>query len=159
MTKQELYIKTIFCCIACDGDIADKEIAMVKDLSSKSSLLAGLDIENTLNTYISEINSIGASFLKKYLNELTNIELTKEEELLIVDLAIRTIKADDKIEYSEVKFLKKIRSKLTLSDENILKQHPDKEDFLLPDITVAEDPILDDIKFYNIVLKQEYDKQ
>mgnify|MGYP003430606980 FL=1 len=126
MTKQELYIKTIFCCIACDGDIADKEIAMVKDLSSKSSLLAGLDIENTLNTYISEINSIGASFLKKYLNELTNIELTKEEELLIVDLAIRTIKADDKIEYSEVKFFKKIRSKLTLSDENII---PTKKTF------------------------------
>ena len=26
MTKEELYLKTIFCCIACDGDIATEEV-------------------------------------------------------------------------------------------------------------------------------------
>lgn len=158
MTKQELYLKTIFCCMACDGDIADKEVAMVKDLSSKTSLLDGLDIETFLNTYISDINSKGVSFLKKYLSELSEIELTEEEELLIVDLAIKTIEADDIIEYSEVKFFKKIRLRLSLSDEEILNQHPDKEDFLLPDITVADDPIFDDIKFDNIVINTDNDK-
>ena len=33
MTKEELYLKTIFCCIACDGDIATEEVDMVKDSS------------------------------------------------------------------------------------------------------------------------------
>lgn len=38
-----------------------------------------------------------------------------------------------------VKFFKK-RSRLTVSDEAILAEHPDKEDFLLPDINIAEAP-------------------
>lgn len=155
MTKQELYLKTIFCCMACDGDIADKEVAIVKDISSKTSLLDGLDVKVMLNTYIIDINSKGASFLRKYLNELSDAELTKEEELLIVDLAIKTIEADNVIEYSEVKFFKKIRLRLSLSDEVILTQHPDKEDFLLSDIKVAEDPEWDDIVFNNIELNLE----
>lgn len=28
MTKEELYLKTIFCCIACDGDIATEEVGI-----------------------------------------------------------------------------------------------------------------------------------
>lgn len=39
-----------------------------------------------------------------------------------------------------VKFFKKIRSRLSVSDEAILAEHPDKEDFLLPDINIAEAP-------------------
>ena len=30
MTKEELYLKTIFCCIACDGNIATEEVDMVE---------------------------------------------------------------------------------------------------------------------------------
>ena len=26
MTKEVLYLKTIFCCIACDGDVATEEV-------------------------------------------------------------------------------------------------------------------------------------
>lgn len=38
MTKEELYLKTIFCCIACDEDIAPEEIEMVRDLCVKDKL-------------------------------------------------------------------------------------------------------------------------
>ena len=38
------------------------------------------------------------------------------------------------------KVLQKKRSRLTVSDEAILAEHPDKEDFLLPDINIAETP-------------------
>ena len=31
MTKEELYLKTIFCCIACDGDVATEEVDIVRD--------------------------------------------------------------------------------------------------------------------------------
>lgn len=41
---------------------------------------------------------------------------------------------DNQIEYSEISFCKKIRKNLSISDEAILKELPDKEDYLLPDI-------------------------
>lgn len=66
--------------------------------------------------------------------------LNKTEQLLLVTLAIKAIEADNNVEYAEVKFFKKIRSRLTISDEEILAEHPDKEDFLLPDINLAEMP-------------------
>lgn len=79
--------------------------------------------------------------------------LNETEQLLLVSLAIKAIEADNRIEYTEVKFFKKIRSRLTVSDEAILAEHPDKEDFLLPDISIAEAPQWDDnIHFSQITI-------
>ena len=60
--------------------------------------------------------------------------LTENEELILIDFAIQTIKADEQIEYSEIKFFKNIRHRLKVSDENILAVFPDIEQFLEEDI-------------------------
>ena len=49
MTKEELYLKTIFCCIACDGNIATEEVDMVRDLCAKDKIFHNLDSEEYLN--------------------------------------------------------------------------------------------------------------
>lgn len=154
MKTSELYLKTIFCCIACDGEIAGEEIKLVKDFAAKNEEFKDVDVEAMLNKWVSEINADGAGFLKAYLNELAGAQLADDEQMAVIDLALKAIEEDRHIEYSEVKFFKKIRSKLSLSDEAILSKHPDKEDFLLPDISVAEDPIWEEsTKFGKIDLK------
>lgn len=140
MTKEELYLKTVFCCIACDGDIATEEVDMVRELCAKDNIFRSLDSESYLNSWISEINEQGGIFLQSYLKELCSVTLNEAEQLLLVSLAIKAIEADNRIEYAEVKFFKKIRSRLSISDEVILAEHPDKEDFLLPDINIADIP-------------------
>lgn len=153
MKNQELFLKTMFCCMACDGDIAQEEIEMVRKAVEDTSMFDGLDVEAALDSYIAAINQNGKQFLWMYLSELSEETLTTEEELLIVEYAIKMIEADNRIEYSEVKFFKKIRSRLLVSDEQILERHPDKEDFLLPDIDVMEEPFWDDnVTFANIQL-------
>ncbi len=150
MNTQELYLKTIFCCMACDGDIANEEVALVHDITSKQDAFDGKDVNAVINGYVASINANGALFLKQYLKELSSQELSNEEQKMIVDFALQTIFADNRIEYSEVKFFKKIRSRLSITDEEILANHPDVEDFLLPDINVAEDPIWENVVFDNI---------
>lgn len=140
MTKEELYLKTVFCCIACDGDIATEEVDMVRDLCAKDNIFHGVDSEKYLNSWITEINELGGMFLQSYLKELNSAELNETEQLLLVSLAFKAIEADNRIEYAEVKFFKKIRSRLTISDEAILAEHPNKENFLLPDINISEIP-------------------
>ena len=140
MSKEELYLKTVFCCIACDGDIATEEVDMVRELCSKDNVFSSLDSEKYFNSWITEINEQGGMFLQSYLKEINSVELNEQEQLLLVSLAIKAIEIDNRIEYAEVKFFKKIRSKLTISDEAILAEHPDKEDFLLPDINIEEIP-------------------
>lgn len=150
MNIKELYIKTIFCCMACDGDIAKEEVELIKNIASKQNTFDGINVESTINEYIALINANGTVFLKKYLYELANQKLSDEEQFQIIDFAIQTILADNRIEYSEVKFFKKIRYRLSLTDEQILAVHPDIEDFLLPDINIAEDPVWENVIFENI---------
>jgi len=154
MELQELYLKTVFSCMACDGDIAHEEVNLVKKLASETELFGQLDVESKINSYVAAINKDGRAFLKSYLNDVAEAELSAEEQMNIVDLAFKTIMADNVIEYAEVKFFKKIRARLSLSDEAILERHPDKEDFLLPDINVVEDPEWSDIQFAPISLAE-----
>ena len=153
MTKKELYLKTVFCCIACDGDIAEEEIGLIRELGTKDKLFNDMDTEKYINAWINEINKRGSMFLQNYLNEIATEDLNEKEQLLLVSLAFNAIEADNQIEYSEVKFFKKIRSRLSISDETILGKFPNKEDFLLPDLKVAELPMWDEnIQFNQITI-------
>ena len=143
MTTNELYLKTFFCCIACDEEIAPEEVDLTKQICIASDLFGELDVEKHLNLWIQEINEKGQSFLRNYLSELAEAELSEEEQMTIIDLALKAIEADNRIEYAEVKFFKKIRIRLPVSDEIILSKYPDKEDFLLPDNNVYDDPVWD----------------
>lgn len=138
METKELYLKTLFCCSVCDGEIAPEEISLVKQLSLNNSAFDGLDVENILNSYVERINNQGSIFLKDYLNEVDNATLSDDEQVKLIELAIKMIEADNQILYSEVKFFKKIRNRMSVSDESILAKLPNSEDYLLPDILVEE---------------------
>ena len=134
MDKKELYLKTLFCCSACDGEIVPEEISLVKSLTEQNELFSDMNIEETLNKYVSEINTIGKIFLKSYLNEIQESNLDEQDQIKLLDLAIKMIEADNQILYYEVKFFKIIRACLEVSDDAILKELPTAEDYLLPDI-------------------------
>lgn len=139
MKTNELMLKTAFCCMACDGEIAKEEVNLVKRIAEQTELFANLDVEKDLNTYIEQINAQGKAFLSDYIKEVGEANLTTDDELELVKIAIQTIEADENIEYSEVSFFKRIRAKLNISDDRILAELPDKEDYLMPDIIVPDD--------------------
>ena len=144
---KELYLKTAFCCMACDGNIAEEEVQLIRDYTKKSLVFQGLDVEKLLNDYIKAINATGMSFLNSYLSEIKSIDMTETEELQLVKIAIQMIEADKEVLYSEIKFFKRIRKCLSVSDEVLYREFPDKEDFFLPDIVQQE---------YEFVLESEF---
>lgn len=148
--KKELFLKTAFSCMACDGEIANEEINLVKSLAEKTTLFEGIDVENVLNSFIQEINKKGKLFLVDYLADIKAAEFAKEEKLALLNLAFKTINSDNIIEYSEVKFFKKIRTRLDITDDEILEIYPEMEDFIQPDIQVFEEPEWHDVAFSNI---------
>ena len=130
-----LLFHTAFCCMACDGDIdAEGEVPLLKSMCEKLPLLKDIDFQKDVNIFIGQINEQGKGFLMNYLNVLKNASLSEEEELILIDYAIQMIKADNIIQYSEVKFFKTIRHRLKISDEKILEKFPDIEQFLEDDI-------------------------
>lgn len=133
--------------MACDGDIDDKEVQLVKDYVKNSSLFDNLEVEKLMNEYIASINSIGVTFLKSYLKELREEEMTTEQEIQIMKIAIEMIEIDEEVRYSEVKFFKQIYACLNVADEVIEKEFPDKEDYFLPDIVQQEYEFIMDSEF------------
>jgi len=152
MKTSEIYLLTAFVFSACDGDIAPSEIALLKEWSDKSELFGDIDVEDKLNEYVESINKYGNRFINEFLLLLTSNDFTDKEQLQIIRIAIDMVEADGFILYSEVKFFKKLRSCLSISDDAILNVLPDKEDYLLPDIKTSDFIFDEDIKFSEISL-------
>ena len=142
MERNELFLKTAFCCMACDGDIANEEVELLKRITTNEHVFDGIDVQGKINEYVEAINSQGERFLNDYVVDVKEANLDDESSLQLIKIAIDTIEIDKEIKYSEVSFFKRIRKNLSITDEKILKEMPDKEDYLLPDIE-------DDSIFYN----------
>lgn len=130
----KLLLKTAFCCMASDGKIDKREIAIIKTMCGNSPLFVYFNFEEEINNLVTKLNTEGRKFISYYFDLLKHSTLTEQEELTLIDFAINTIKADEHIEYSEIKFFKVVRHNLKISDENILAVYPDIEQFLEQDI-------------------------
>lgn len=134
ITFDKLLLKTAFCCMASDGKIDKREVELIKKMCEQSPLFNDFDFSKEINILLEKINNRGSEFIQYYFDLLNSTDLSEEEELQIIDFAIKTINADDVIEYSEVKFFKAIRKCLNVSDENILASYPDLDTYLEEDI-------------------------
>lgn len=134
ITFDQLLLKTAFCCMASDGDIDKREIALIQSMCEKSPLFKDFNLQEEINNLVIKLNTRGKEFISDYFSLLKKAVLNEEEELILIDFAIKTIHADEIIEYSEIKFFKVIRHNLKISDDMILKTYPEIEQFLEQDI-------------------------
>lgn len=147
----KLLLLTAFSCMACDGEIAGEELSLIKELDAKEKLFGDIEVGVELKKLKEQIDKEGNQFLKRYIGELGKSELTKEQELDLLRVAYRTILADNKVEYSEVKFFKVIRSNMKkLDDEVILSGIEGIEDYFIQDDIKAGYDVLYDSYFGNV---------
>lgn len=144
MDRTELYLKTAFCCMACDGEIVPEEMEKINALPH----FKGLDLHHILADYVSQLRNNGNVFLKNYLDEVKNANLTEVEECELTNVAVQIIEVDNILEYNEIAFFKKLRKRLKATDDVLLATIPrnpnvedqiSPEDYLLPDITDEDD--------------------
>lgn len=127
-----LLLLTAFSCMSCDGEIADEEISLIKEMANKESLFRDLNIDEKLEELVAEINLKGKSFLKEYLTLLANTQFTEQQELQLLEIAVKIIRVDNEIKYSEIKFFKVIRSSLKIvTDEEILSKIDNIDEYYL----------------------------
>lgn len=156
MELNELLLRTAFACMACDGDIASEEVELIKKIATEKHLFGDIDIDKELKKLVEEINTQGKSFLKRYLTILAEQDMTEEEELKVADVAVQTIRADNVIQYSEIKFFKVLRSNLKLvTDETLLEKIDGiDENYLAQDIQADYLQIYDD--YFNTIELHEF---
>ncbi|MDR2292094.1 MAG: TerB family tellurite resistance protein [Prevotellaceae bacterium] len=149
----ELLLKTAFCCMASDGDIDKREVAIIQSICEALPSFENIDLKDEMNRYVSEINLDSKQFITDYFTALEQADLTEQNELVLIDVAIQVIKADDVIEYSEIKFFKNIRYRLAVSDEKIIEHFSSTVEEI--DQFLGEDIITE--SFLDEIAKQYFD--
>ena len=134
-----LLIKTAFACMACDGNIDQRELECVNKFVLEEHICACDELTHELNRLVDEFNKDSNEFVVRYFSELKKADPSRDEQLKILRYALAIIQADEQIDYQEIKFFKIIRSLLTISDEEIREEFEDIEAFLTEDI--LSDPI------------------
>ncbi len=155
MEFNELLLRTAFACMSCDGDIAPEEVDLIRQADKEQHLFGDIDVNVELDKLVNEINIKGKGFLKQYLNSLAEQTLSEDEELKVADVAVRMIRADNVIQYSELKFFKVLRSNFkVVSDKTLLEKVENiDESYLAQDIRADYLQIYEDY-FNNIELPQ-----
>ena len=146
MEINELLLRTAFSCMACDGDIATVEVCLIKHMANECHLFGDVDVDREHEKLVNEVKEQGNDFLKSFLSNLSEQSLTEEDEIKIASVAVQTILADNKVEYSEIKFFKIIRSYLKKVSDEVLMDKIDgiDENFLSPDIIADDVDVYDD---------------
>jgi len=105
--------------MACDGHIAAREINEVKLIDKKASFFDAIDLSNELSQLIVEFKNKGTKVIEELFQTLKDNKLNTIEELLILEVALRIMNADEKHDENEINFIHFLRSELELHDETI----------------------------------------
>jgi uncharacterized tellurite resistance protein B-like protein len=128
---RSLLFRTAVFAMACDGDIADSEIQLIKDLIKKDINFLGLDFENLLSNSVEEIKLNGKTLVNSFLNDLSDIQFNDSQKLKVIEICLLIINADTNIEENELIFLHLVIDRLKIDQETLIVEFPNNIDQLL----------------------------
>jgi uncharacterized tellurite resistance protein B-like protein len=139
---QNLLLKSAVSVIACDGSIEESEISEIRNMAENEIYFMGYDFEQPLEETLKNIKEKGSTAINDFLKEVATANLNDNQELLLIEVLIRAIESDEKVEPNEIKFLQMVKSKLKTSEETIITKFPKQMNYL--------------IDFHNYSLHQEF---
>lgn len=128
---QDLLLKSAVSVIACDGNIDETEISEIRNMAENEIYFMGYDFEEPLANNLIYLKEKGTSAINEYLKEVSNANLNDNQELLLIEVLIRAIESDEKVEPNEIKFLQMVKSKLKTSEETIITKFPKQMNYLI----------------------------
>lgn len=123
--------KSAVMAMACDGDIAETEISEIRNIVANEIYFMGYDFEEPLKTNTENIKANGKNAINKYLQEIVANDLNEHQEILLIEVLLRIISSDGKINESELKFLHMAKSKLKTGEQTLIEKFPHQIDHLI----------------------------
>jgi uncharacterized tellurite resistance protein B-like protein len=139
---KDFLFKSAVMAMACDGDIAETEIEEIKTIVANEIYFMGYDFEEPLKNNIDKIKANGKGEINQYLQEIGTNNLNEHQEILLIEVLLRIIEADNSIQTSELKFLQMAKAKLNIDEQTLIINFPKQIDHL--------------IDFHNYGLHQEF---
>lgn len=123
--------KSAVMAMACDGDIAEAEISEIRNIVANEIYFMGYDFEEPLKSNTENIKANGKNAINQYLQEIVANNLNDHQEILLIEVLLRMILADGKVDESELKFLHMAKSKLKTDEQTLIMKFPHQIDYLM----------------------------
>lgn len=124
---KELLLNISICAIACDGDIDDREIEALKNIEKNTPYFAGVDLSNKLESSLKKCLSNLDEFQKDIFYKLKSTKLNIIQELMILEISMRIISADQIELEIEKEYINNLRKYLQIDDFLINERFGDIE--------------------------------
>lgn len=142
---QKFLLETAVCSMACDGDIDAREVVELQEIIKYTQYFKDINISEYLVTFFQEIKSESHVLLERYFKNIENANLSYVQELLVLEIILRIIYADERFDENEIRFLKLLRSKLKVHNEIIYHRFGDTPLYTANQLTAcSEDKIIPD---------------
>ncbi len=118
-------IKIAFCSMACDSDIDKSEITKINEIAEKDFYFARMSfaIYNTkeeIDLLEKEFHETGLVLIEHILNEQLFLNYSESQKIIIIEVSLGIIKADKRLEITEIDFINQLISNLKIPS-NIIK--------------------------------------
>jgi uncharacterized tellurite resistance protein B-like protein len=128
---KDFLLKSAVFAMACDGKIEDSEIQEINKLASSEIYFLGYDFRDSLNQNINSIKVNGKASINAFLKEIELNIFNENQKILIIEIILRIIEADDDIQPNEIRFLQLVKSKLKINEQSLIINFPKHIGYLL----------------------------
>ena len=113
---KEVLMNVAVCAIACDGNIDEREIEALKKIEKETPYFSGIDLSEKLEESLSECLKDIEIFKNNIFKKLKKVNLNIVQELMLLEISLRIIKADNIELEIEKDFIRDIRKFLKIED-------------------------------------------
>jgi len=122
-TKFKRLLFDIACsAVACDGHIDDREIRELKYIDKSTTYFEDIDMSKKLNRFVDNFKNDPIDTINNIIEKLKVEFLNPVEEMLVLEIVLRLVYADTKINEKEKEYIQSIRAYLSLDDEMITQR-------------------------------------
>ena len=114
---RKLLLSAAFHAMTCDGELHQDELDSIRSLSEKSKIFADLDLNTEWTRLSVELLQGTRESFRKFFSELQSANLELSDQMQVVEVVIRVVYADSRIDENEILYLNKIISILGILPE------------------------------------------
>jgi uncharacterized tellurite resistance protein B-like protein len=128
---KDFLFKSAVMAMACDGDISETEIDEIKTIVANEIYFMGYNFEEPLMSNIDNIKANGKGAINQYLQEIEKHNLNQHQEILLIEVLLRIIEADNNVQTSELKFLQMTKAKMKVDEQTLIVKFPKQINHLI----------------------------
>lgn len=121
---KKILLKAAFSVMACDGEIHQDEVTEIKKMIDETLYFDGLNYEAELSQALKMLKKEGEKAIENFFVQVKEAQLNTRQELQLIEVLVKVVQADNKIEESELHFIHQIKNCIALKEEELIMKFP-----------------------------------